>query len=182
MIAKRPARTPVMSTVGQSAPTEANPRKPLRFRVKIPKIDPENPEAPPHAVVDYESVDDAIEYGERVRGLDRERHQAEIIGLLGRLVSAGASSSERAPPPPVPPAPVPPAPKLVERRKIKQKEFAVRHAVSLSMVRKWCMHGLPTNGVKGRGVRILLPEGDAWVESGGPDLVRLRERGRKESP
>jgi hypothetical protein len=172
-----------MSTVGQSAPTEANPRKSLRFRVKIPKIDPENPEAPPHVVVDYESVDDAIEYGVRVRGLDRERHQAEIMGLLGRLVGAGGSSSKEAPPPAAPPAPVPPSVSMpAERKWITQKEFAYRHSVSVSQVRKWCMHGLPTNSIKGRGVKIKVIEGDAWVESGGPELVRLRERGRKESP
>lgn len=169
-----------MATVGPGASDEANPRKPLRFRAIIPKIDPENPEAPDPVVLQFDSVDEAVEYGKRVRGLGHERRRTEIMGLLGRLVGAEPSSSGEAPPPAAPPGPVPPSASMpAERKWIRQGEFALRHSVSVSQVRKWCMHGLPTNGIKGRGVRIKVTEGDAWVEAGGPELVRLYERKRR---
>lgn len=58
-----------------------------------------------------------------------------------------------------------------ERLYMKFTDYAVRHGVGLSTVKSWRRLGLPTNGVRGRGVRIKVKEADAWVEAGGPRLA-----------
>ena len=46
-----------------------------------------------------------------------------------------------------------------------------RHEVCVSTVKHWRRLGLPTNGIKGRGVRIKVAEADAWFDAGGPKLA-----------
>jgi hypothetical protein len=68
--------------------------------------------------------------------------------------------------------------KTVERRYLKQKDYATLRSVSVSTVKTWCRLGLPTNGVQGRGIRIKLAEAEAWLEAGGLELA-MREAGAR---
>jgi len=96
-----------------------------------------------------------------VNGAERDEIMAGIR-ILGRLVIAAT------PAPPL--TDISPA-STVERRWMKLADFAVRHDYSLSTVKHWRRLGLPTNGIDGRGVRVNVSEGDAWLAAGGPRLA-----------
>jgi hypothetical protein len=89
--------------------------------------------------------------------------------------SAAAAAGDR----PLAPSSSVVTPKSSElRRYLKQKDYAALRSVSVSTVKTWCRLGLPTNGVRGRGIRIKLAEAEAWLEAGGLELA-VREAGAR---
>jgi hypothetical protein len=54
---------------------------------------------------------------------------------------------------------------------MKMEAWGERYDVRISTVKRWRRLGLPTNGIKGRGVRVKVPEADDWVDAGGPKLA-----------
>ena len=86
------------------------------------------------------------------------------IQLLGRLATTTSHSA-----PVISPLVVPP-PVLLPQF-MKMKTYAAHRDVSVSTVKYWRKLGLPTNGTKGRGVRIMVAEADQWLDAGGPQLA-----------
>jgi hypothetical protein len=78
------------------------------------------------------------------------------------------------------PESVPSATPAPARRFMKEKEYEDYRRVGKTTLHKWRKLGLPTNGIQGRGIRIKVPEADAWLDAGGPELA-IRESAERQA-
>jgi hypothetical protein len=63
---------------------------------------------------------------------------------------------------------------------MKLKEYADYRRVGRTTLYEWRKLGLPTNGAEGKGLRIKVPEADAWLDAGGPELA-IRESAERQA-